>query len=88
MPAREESFLALRPHGWEWVVQALQHNDCRKGEFTMSKILILWPESQRIMAHPEAVLDLNIPDESSAYWIPEHIWEKYENSYYQGEEEE
>lgn len=46
------------------------------------KILILWPESQRIMEHPEAELDLTIPDEPSAYWVPPQVWGLYQHTYY------
>ena len=44
------------------------------------KILIDWPESQRIMEHPEAELDL---DSDSAYWVPEKVWEEYKDKYYE-----
>lgn len=42
--------------------------------------IIQWPESQRIMEHPEAALALG--EASGAYMIPEDIWEKYKDSYY------
>ena len=45
-------------------------------------ILILWPESQRIMEHPEAKLAYNT---DSGYWIPSNVWEQYKDSYYEEE---
>ena len=42
--------------------------------------IIQWPESQRIMEHPEATLALG--EANGAYMIPEDIWEKYKDSYY------
>ena len=41
--------------------------------------IIQWPESQRIMEHPEAALALG--EANGAYMIPEDIWEKYKDSY-------
>jgi hypothetical protein len=42
---------------------------------------IQWPESQRIMEHPEAALVLGAV-ETSTYMIPKDVWEQYKDSYY------
>lgn len=47
------------------------------------KILIQWPESQRIMMHPDAELEMS--GGSSAYWIQPSVWEQYKNTYYEDE---
>ena len=51
-------------------------------------LMIMWPESQRIMEHPlcffESACDVY---GSSAYWCPVEVWEEYKNSYYEEEEE-
>ena len=56
-----------------------------KGFRADNKILIMWPESQRIMGHPDAEADL---DHTQAYWISPEVWEEYRDSYYESDEEE
>lgn len=46
-------------------------------------LLITWPESQRIMNHPEAkLIDDNDNREPNCYIVPPKIWEQYKNTYY------
>ena len=47
-------------------------------------VMILWPESQRIMEHPEAFLVLD--RDSCTYVVPIEVWEKYRFTYYEEEE--
>ena len=47
-------------------------------------LLITWPESQRIMEHPEA-MSVDSEQEEGAYIIPPKVWEQYKNTYYTGE---
>ena len=44
-------------------------------------LVITWPESQRIMNHPEAKL-VEEDGELSYYIVPPKIWEQYKKSYY------
>jgi len=44
-------------------------------------LLITWPESQRIMEHPEALL-VDSEQEEGAYIVPPEVWEQYKNTYY------
>jgi len=44
-------------------------------------VMILWPESQRIMEHPEAFLVLD--RDSCTYVVPIEVWEKYRFTYYE-----
>jgi len=44
-------------------------------------IEVLWPESQRIMEHPEAALVMGA-EESGTYLIPKDIWEQNKHKYY------
>ena len=54
-----------------------------KGFRADNKILIMWPESQRIMEHPDAELATGF---QSAYWVPAEVWEQYKDTYYEEEE--
>ena len=47
-------------------------------------LLIEWPESQRIMNHPDALRQgVHRGGElGAAYIIPSEVWEKYKNAYY------
>tara|TARA_Y100000361_G_scaffold153897_1_gene177145 strand:- start:1457 stop:1639 length:183 start_codon:yes stop_codon:yes gene_type:complete len=56
-----------------------------KGFRADNKILIMWPESQRIMGHPDADLDSDL---TQACWISPEVWEEYRDSYYEPDEEE
>lgn len=50
------------------------------------RVLIQWPESQRIMEHPRAVLELDVDTYSPcAYWVPANVWERYKDGYYECE---
>ena len=52
-------------------------------------IMITWPDSQRIKQHPYAELEYDVDLYGScAYWCPREVWEKYSNSYYEGEGDE
>ena len=53
-----------------------------KGFRADNKILIMWPESQRIMGHPDAELD---SEHDCAYWISPEVWEEYRDKYYEEE---
>jgi len=44
-------------------------------------IEVLWPESQRIMEHPEAALVMGA-EEPATYLIPKDIWEQNKYKYY------
>ena len=44
-------------------------------------LLIEWPNSQRIMEHPEA-RPVDDDDNPNCYIIPWEIWNKYKNTYY------
>lgn len=55
-----------------------------KGFRADNKILIMWPESQRIMDHPDAELDY---EDTQAYWISPEVWEEYRDTYYEPDEE-
>ena len=44
----------------------------------------MWPESQRIMDHPDAELDY---EDTQAYWISPEVWEEYRDTYYEPNEE-
>lgn len=50
-------------------------------------IMIEWPESQRIMAHPMVCLEYETdgPHISPAYWCPTEVWNEYKDSYYEEE---
>lgn len=50
-------------------------------------VLINWPENIRIKYHPAAlrVMSKSYRSNCEQYIIPEYIWEKYKNSYYQPE---
>ena len=48
-------------------------------------LLVKWPESQRIMEHPEAMAvdgDGHDVEPLRAYIVPPEVWEKYKDSYY------
>jgi hypothetical protein len=46
-------------------------------------LLIKWPESQRIMTHPQALhVSTSLNNDEPSYIIPPEIWERYKNSYY------
>ena len=53
------------------------------------RVLVGWPESQRIMEHPHAVLvDRLTPNdkkgsEQSTYIVPVNVWNQYKDSYYE-----
>ena len=44
-------------------------------------LLISWPEAQRIMDHPKALL-VHDDDNPNSYIISPEIWEQFKNSYY------
>ena len=48
-------------------------------------VLINWPENIRIKYHPAAlrVMSKSYRSNCEQYMVPEYIWEKYKNSYYQ-----
>lgn len=50
-------------------------------------VLIKWPENIRIKYHPSAlrVMSKSYRSNCEQYMVPEYIWEKYKNSYYQPE---
>ena len=55
-----------------------------------NKILIEWPDSQRIMGHPDAELDnsdIYGGELCPAYWVSPEVWEQYKDTYYEEEEE-
>ena len=52
------------------------HHGCR--------ILIVWPESQRIMGHPDAELATGF---QSAYWVPAQVWEEYKDGRFEAIQE-
>ena len=45
---------------------------------------VRWPDSQRIMEHPTAVLCYDGNDESY-YLVPASVWEQYKDTYYEAE---
>ena len=50
----------------------------KKLELVVMVYLVRWPESQKIMTHPEAQ---NV-ENSSSYIVPIDVWEKYKNNYH------
>jgi len=57
------------------------HHTNKTGYTPKRFLLIEWPESQRIMSHPEAKL-IDDEDKPNCYIIPPEVWEKYKNTYY------
>ena len=47
-------------------------------------LLIKWPDSQRIMEHPDARA-IDDDDYPNSYIVSAEIWEKYKNSYYEAD---
>ena len=49
-------------------------------------LLVIWPHSQRIMEHPEAMA-IDCDGDGDGALVPAEVWEQYKNSYYVTEEE-
>ena len=49
--------------------------------------MVSWPDSQRIMGHPQAYLIAGVVDsENIHYVVPTEVWCHYQHSYYEDEE--
>ena len=51
-------------------------------------VLVDWPHSQRIMAHPEAMAVNCDSDGDGSYVVPVEVWEQWKDGYYVAEDED
>jgi hypothetical protein len=51
-------------------------------------VLVNWPHSQRIMAHPEAMAVDCDSDGDGSYVVPAEVWEQWKDGYYVAEDED
>ena len=49
-------------------------------------VLVDWPHSQRIMAHPEALAVNCDSDGDGSYVVPVEVWEQWKDGYYVAED--